>query len=113
MFTEVKQRKFAAILAVDLVGYSRLMEVDEDGTHRRLMQLRAEILDPTVARHAGRIVKYTGDGFLAAFDDVAEGLQCAVELQTTTGGLAHEERPDRRLMFRMGVHASEAIVEKD
>jgi TolB-like protein/class 3 adenylate cyclase len=113
MFTDVKQRKFAAILAVDVVGYTRLMEVDEDGTHRRLMQLRGEVLDPTVARHSGRIVKNTGDGFLAAFDDVAEGLQCAVELQTVMGDLSREERPDRRLMFRMGVHASEAIVEKD
>jgi adenylate cyclase len=74
-------RKLAAILAVDVVGYSRLTEADEEGTHARLKALREEFIDPTTERYQGRIVKLTGDGALVEFPSVVQAVQCAIEVQ--------------------------------
>src|SRR5438105_12624296 len=75
------ERRLAAILAADVVGYSRLIEADEEGTLRRLKSLRAEVIDPKLAFHHGRIVKTTGDGLLVEFASVVDALRCAAELQ--------------------------------
>ena len=70
-----------AILAADVVGYSRLMEADEGGTHARLKSVREALIDPAVARHQGRIVKLTGDGALVEFSSVVQAVQCAIAIQ--------------------------------
>src|SRR5216684_9258429 len=76
------ERRLAAILAADVAGYSRLIEADEEGTLGRLKALRAELIDPKIAGHHGRIVKTTGDGLLVEFASVVDALRCAVEFQT-------------------------------
>jgi adenylate cyclase len=75
------ERRLAAILAADVVGYSRLMEADEAGTHARLKGLRKEFIEPRIAEHRGRIVKLTGDGALVEFPSVVEAVLCAVDVQ--------------------------------
>ena len=74
-------RRLAAILAADVAGYSRLMGVDEEGTHERLKAHLRELVDPKIAEHRGRIVKNTGDGMLAEFPSVVDAVRCAVEIQ--------------------------------
>ena len=74
-------RRLAAILAADVAGYSRLMGADEEGTHERLKMHLAELVDPKIAEHRGRVVKNTGDGFLADFPSVVDAVRCAVEVQ--------------------------------
>jgi adenylate cyclase len=107
------QRKLCAVLAADVAGYTRLMEADEEGTHRRLMRLRAQQVAPGVARWRGRVVKNTGDGFLAAFDSVLDATNCAVYLQKTLHKIGSAEPHDRRLAFRMGLTLADTIVEAD
>src|SRR5215468_12376728 len=95
------QRRLAAILAVDVAGYSRLMASDEAGTLARLTKLRAEVIQPKIAQFHGRIVGSAGDSLLVEFASVISAVQCAVEVQ---GGLAQanvELPPDRRMAFRM------------
>src|SRR5580700_7964861 len=75
------ERRLAAILAADVAGYSRMIEADEEGTLARLKALRAELIDPKIAGHRGRIVKTTGDGLLVEFASVVDALRCAAELQ--------------------------------
>jgi len=74
-------RRLAAILAADVAGYSRLMGADEEGTHERLKAHLRELVDPRIEEHRGRIVKNTGDGFLAEFASVVDAVRCAVEVQ--------------------------------
>lgn len=107
------QRRLCAILAVDVAGYSRLMEADEEGTHFRLMQLRAELLEPAVANWRGTIVKHTGDGFLAIFDSVLDAAVCAMDLQRSLVEIGAAQSPETRMMFRMGLNLSDTIVEAD
>ncbi len=113
MLNRKKERRFSAILAVDMVGYTRLMEIDEDGTHQRLMQIREDLLEPTTVLHNGRMIKHTGDGFIAAFDNTVEAVRCAVSLQEMLIKLGVNDPPSKRIVFRMGLHACETIVEKD
>jgi adenylate cyclase len=113
MLNRKMERRFSAILAVDVVGYTRLMEVDEYGTHQRFMRLRERLLDPTIARYAGRLIKHTGDGFLASFDNTVEAVRCAVFLQETLVKAGANDSPSQRIAFRMGLHACDAIIEKD
>src|SRR5216117_1398665 len=75
------ERRLAAILAADVAGYSRLIGADEEGTLDRLKAIRAELIDPTIARHRGRIVKTTGDGLLVEFASVVDALRCATDWQ--------------------------------
>src|SRR5438132_13214444 len=90
------ERRLAAILAADVAGYSRLIEADEEGTLRRLKWLRAEVIDPKIAEHRGRIVKTTGDRVLVEFASVVAALRCAAEVQTamteSNGPLPHGRR---------------------
>src|SRR5437016_5043998 len=83
---EQLNRRMAAILAADVAGYSRLMGVDEEGTHARLKAHRRELVDPKIAEHRGRIVKTTGDGVLAEFASVVDAVRCAVDLQRGMAG---------------------------
>src|SRR5271155_1586381 len=96
-------RKLAAILAADIVGYSRLAGADEDRTLARLRALRSDLIDPTVAVHHGRVVKRTGDGLIVEFRSVVDAVRCAIEMQDgmveRNAGLAS----DKRIEFRIGI----------
>src|SRR5215475_63907 len=107
------ERKLAAILAADVVGYSALMEADEAGTHERLKAGRKELFEPEIARHHGRVFKLMGDGMLAEFGSVVDAVECAVALQR---GLAERNASiseDRRFDVRIGINLGEVIVEED
>src|SRR5829696_465575 len=106
-------RRFLAILAADVVGYSRLTEVDEEGTHLRLRALRVRTLDPCLVSYRGRIVKNTGDGFLSTFDSPKDAVRCAIELQPEIAEAEAQQPPDRRIIFRIGINIGQAIVESD
>ena len=106
-------RKLAAILVADVVGYSRLVGVDEDGTLARLRKLRTDLIDPATAAHHGRIVKRTGDGSIVEFRSVVDAVRCAIEVQTgmleRNAGLPLE----RRIEFRVGIHLGDVVEESD
>ncbi len=107
------RRRLAAILAADVVGYSRLMETHEVDTHTRLMQLRSEVLNPGVTAQRGRIVKNTGDGFLATFDTARDATRCALSLQEAVTARTAALPADQRISFRMGLNAADIILEDD
>src|ERR1700756_5175530 len=106
-------RKLAAILAADVVGYSRLTGADEDRTLARLRALRSDLIDPTIAVHKGRVVKRTGDGALVEFSSVVDAVRCAIEVQNgmieRNAGLP----PERRIEFRIGIHLGDVVEESD
>ena len=106
------ERRLAAILAADVVGYSRLIGIDEEGTLGELRALRAGLIDPTIAEHRGRIVKTTGDGLLVEFASVVDGLRCACEWQR---GMAERNAggADNRIDFRIGINVGDVAVEDD
>jgi adenylate cyclase len=104
-------RRLAAILAADVVGYSRLMGADEEGTLERLKVLRHELLDPKIAEHKGRIVKTTGDGLLVEFGSVVDALRCAVEVQKEMAGRNAGAAPDSQVAFRIGLNVGDIVVE--
>ncbi len=106
-------RKLAAILAADVVGYSRLAGADEDRTLARLRALRSDLIDPTVAVHNGRVVKRTGDGSLIEFRSVVDAVRCAIEVQN---GMVERNAglpPERRIEFRVGIHLGDVVEESD
>jgi len=105
-------RRLAAILAADVVGYSRLMGADEEGTHERLQVHLRELVDPKIREHRGRTVKNTGDGVLAEFPSVVDAVRCAVEVQREMIGREPEVREEQRIRFRIGVNLGDVIVEK-
>jgi adenylate cyclase len=104
-------RRLTAILAADVAGYSRLIGADEEGTLSRLKSLRAEVIDPKIAEHQGRIVKTTGDGLLVEFASVVGALRCAAELQAAMAESNAPLPPDRRIEFRIGIHQGDIVVE--
>jgi adenylate cyclase len=106
-------RRLAAVLAADLVGYSRLMSEDEEGTLAKLRSLRTELVDPTVNRHRGRIVKTTGDGMLIEFPSAVDALRCAVGVQESMAKQDVDVPVERRLQFRVGINLGDVIVEND
>ena len=105
-------RRLAAILAADVVGYSRLMEADEAGTARMLRDHRAAA-DPLVAEHGGRIVKTTGDGVLVEFSSVVEAVRCAVALQKLMAERNAGVSVERRMDWRIGVHLGDILIDGD
>jgi adenylate cyclase len=107
------ERRLAAILAADVVGYARLMSADEEGTHRRLVTYRREIIDPQVRQHRGRIVKSTGDGALVEFGSVVDAVRCALETQRLLLARNAELSQSRRIEFRIGVSLGDVIVAPD
>jgi adenylate cyclase len=106
-------RRLAAILAVDVAGYSRLMGADEEGTLERLKALRRELLDPKIAEHHGRIVKTTGDGILVEFASVVDAVRCAVEVQQAMPERNTGVGVDSRIELRIGINLGDVIVEGD
>ena len=108
-----EQRKLAAILAADVVGYSRLAGADEDRTLARLRALRSDLVDPTIAVHGGRVVKRTGDGALVEFRSVVNAVRCAIEVQTAMVERNAGLPPERRIEFRVGIHLGDVVEESD
>ena len=108
-----ESRKLAAILAADVVGFSRLAGTDEDRTLARLRALRSDLVDPTIAVHAGRVVKRTGDGALVEFRSVVDAVRCAVEVQNGMIERNAGVPKDRRIEFRIGVHVGDVVEEAD
>ena len=105
------ERRLAAILAADVAGYSRLIEADEEGTLGRLKALRAELIDPKIAGHRGRIVKTTGDGLLVEFSSVVDALRCAIEVQAGVSERNAAVPADRRIEWRIGINVGDIVVE--
>jgi adenylate cyclase len=105
------QRRLAAILAADVVGYSRLMEADESGTLTALKARRQDVLVPAVAQHNGRIVKVMGDGVLVEFGSAVDAVQCAVELQRAFARANEGAAEARRIVLRIGINLGDVIVE--
>jgi adenylate cyclase len=106
-------RKIAAILAADVVGFSRLTGADEDRTLARLRALRSDLTDPTIAVHNGRVVKRTGDGLIAEFRSVVEAVRCAIEIQRGMTERNAGVAQDKRIEFRIGVHLGDVVEEAD
>lgn len=111
MSGERVERRLAAILAVDVAGYSRLMGADEEGTHAAMLAVRREVGDPKIREHRGRIVKTTGDGLLVEFASVVDAVRCAVEVQREMIARNTDVPIDRRLEFRMGINVGDIIIE--
>lgn len=107
------ERRLTAILAADVVGYSRLMGIDEAGTLAELKKIRAELIEPKVAEHQGRVVKLMGDGTLIEFPSVLGAVSCAMQLQEALGQRSRSVSPDRRIQFRVGINLGDVIVEGD
>jgi class 3 adenylate cyclase/TolB-like protein len=107
------ERRLAAILAADVVGYSRLMERDEAGTFERLRAHRRELFEPEILQHRGRIFKLTGDGILAEFASVVDAVECAVALQRRLSERNRDVPSDQRIELRIGINLGDVIVEND
>ena len=106
------ERRLAAILAADVAGYSRLMHHDEEATHAKLTVLLAAGVKPAIAEHGGRIVKNTGDGFLAEFPSAVEAVRAAVQFQNSVHELTTSDVEDMRIAFRVGVNIGDVIIEQ-
>jgi adenylate cyclase len=104
-------RRLAAILAADVAGYSRLIGFDEVGTLQALRAIRAELIDPTIAAHNGRLVKTTGDGLLVEFSSVVDALRCATEVQAGMAERNTAVSNDKRIEFRIGINMGDIVVE--
>ena len=109
----MENRKLAAILAADVVGFSRLTGADEDRTLARLRALRSDLIDPTIAVHHGRVVKRTGDGAIVEFRSVVDAVRCAVEIQNAMVERNAGVPVDRRIEFRIGIHLGDVVEEAD
>jgi len=108
-----EQRKLAAIVAADVVGYSRLMGRDESGTLARLRKNRSDYLEPVMARYGGRLVKLTGDGALVEFGSAVDAMSAAIEFQQAMAEANADQPVDTALVFRMGMHLGDLIVDGD
>jgi TolB-like protein len=109
--TERAQRQLSAILAADVVGYSRLMGIDEEGTLARLKVLKRALVDPKIDEHRGRIVKTTGDGMLVQFGSVVDAVRCAVDVQRQMAERDAGMPEDRRIKVRIGINVGDVIIE--
>jgi adenylate cyclase len=105
------ERRLSAILAADIVGYSRLVERDEAGTLAAIRKLRTEVIDPLLAQHRGRVVKLMGDGAIVEFGSVVDAVACAVAVQKQTASAQIDEPPERRIIFRLGVNLGDVVVD--
>ena len=107
------ERKLVAILSADVVGYTRLMEIDEAGTLARLKSLRQRLIDPRIAAHSGRTVKLMGDGALVEFPSVIAAVECGLAIQHEISAAEPEVPDDRRIRFRIGINVGDVIVDGD
>ena len=104
-------RKLIAVLHADMVGYSRLIGLDDIGTLERLKTLRSTLIDPAIAEHGGRVVNTGGDSLLIVFDSVDGAVQCAIKVQQQVPAYDGEQSPDRTIRFRVGINAGDVIPE--
>src|SRR5579862_3806339 len=112
LMTEARaERRLAAILAADVVGYSRLMGSDEEGTLGALKALRQSLLEPSIAEHRGRIVKTTGDGVLVEFASAVDAVRCAAEIQHRMAAENGDVAQPLRIDFRIGIHVGDIIID--
>jgi class 3 adenylate cyclase len=111
MSDQAPRRRLAAILAADVVGYSRMMQADEAGTLAALKARRTNILQPLVTKHHGRVVKLMGDGVLVEFASAVSAVQCATELQEAMEGANRAIPPDQHIVLRVGINLGDIIVE--
>jgi adenylate cyclase len=107
------ERRISAIFAADMVGYSRLMEADEEGTLARQKQHREELFDPKITAHGGKVVKLTGDGMIAEFPSVVEAVKCAVSIQKEMVRRETDETEDRRISYRLAVNLGDVIFDEN
>lgn len=107
------ERRLAAILAADVVGYSRLIRADEEGTLTAFQALRSDLIDPKIAAYKGRIVDTAGDGILAEFGSLVEALRCAISTQEELAERNNHLPESRRMLFRIGINVGDVIVDGD
>src|SRR5246500_78026 len=107
------ERRLAAVLAADMVGFSRLVALDETGTVARLKAHRIELIDPAIAKNRGRIIKTTGDGLLVEFHSVVDAVLCAAEVQRRMARRNADVSPARWMQFRIGINLGDVIVEEN
>ena len=106
-------RRLAAIMAGDIAGYTRLMGIDEEGTHARLRRIVRELIDPSIAEHHGRLVKTTGDGFIAIFDSPVEAVRCGIVIQQSMVGRNAALPPQQAILYRIGVNLGNVILDSN
>ncbi len=106
-------RRLAAIVAGDIVGYSRLMQIDEEGTHSRVKRIERDLLEPSIVEHHGKLVKTTGDGFLAIFDSPVEAVRCGIVIQQNMVGRNASLPKHHWIEYRIGVNLGDVIIEAD
>src|ERR1700751_3992197 len=106
-------RRLAAIVAGDITGYSRLMQLDEEGPHARVQRIQRDLVEPSIAEHHGRLVKTTGDGFIAIFDSPVEAVRCGIVIQQNMTGRNATLPRDQRIEYRIGVNLGDVIIEED
>src|SRR5580700_2036602 len=109
----VAPRRLAAIVVGDISGYSRLMELDEEGTHNRVKRIERDLIEPTITEHHGRLVKTTGDGFVAIFDSPVEAVRCGIVIQQNILGRNTSLSKDLWIEYRIGVNLGDVIIEED
>src|SRR5215471_4663978 len=109
----LRPRRLAAIVAGDIAGYSRLMELEEEGTHARVKRIQRDLIEPSIAEHHGRLVKTTGDGFFAIFDSPVEAVRCGIVIQQNMIGRNASLPSDQRIDYRIGVNLGDVIIEDD
>ena len=105
------ERRLAAIMAADIVSYSRLVQVDEVATLAAVRSLRSEVIEPLLAEYSGRIVKLMGDGALVEFGSVVDAVSCAAAVQKSLAARQADVASDRRIVFRIGINLGDVVVE--
>ena len=110
---ESTPRRLAAIVAGDIAGYSRLMQIDEEGTHLRVKRIERDLIEPSIAEHHGRLVKTTGDGFIAIFDSPVEAVRCGIVIQQNMVGRNASMPKHHWIEYRIGVNLGDVIIEAD
>src|SRR5215471_4981642 len=111
MVEERVERRLTAILAADVAGYSQLMGVDEEGTHKHLKAHLSELVDPKIRQHHGHIIKNTGDGLLAEFVSVVDAVRCAAEIQRGMATRNADIPQEKRIDFRIGINVGDMIID--
>src|SRR4029079_5533255 len=106
-------RRLAAIVAGDISGYSRLMQIDEEGTHNRVKRIERDLIEPSIVEHHGRLVKTTGDGFIAIFDSPVEAVRCSIVIQQNLVGRNAALPKHHWIAYRIGVNLGDVIIETD
>src|SRR6201989_47713 len=104
-------RRLAAIVAGDIAGYSRLMQIDEEGTHGRVKRIERDLIEPSIVEHHGKLVKTTGDGFLAIFDSPVEAVRCGIVIQQNMVARNASLPKHHWIEYRIGVNLGDVIIE--